>query len=61
MNFPGLDRPKLQQWLYHQHNIRVRGTSPTRLRLSTHVYHSFAELDRFLSLLNDFLRQPAAD
>jgi len=60
VNFPGLNRPKLQQWLYHQHSIRVRGTSPTRLRLSTHIYHSFADLDRFLGLLADFLKAPTA-
>jgi len=38
----------------------VRGTSPTRLRLSTHVYHSFADLDRFLGLLGEFLQKPPA-
>ena len=60
VNFPGLDRPKLQQWLYREHNIRVRGTSPTRLRLSTHIYHSLTDLDRFLGLMDEFLRKPAA-
>ncbi len=56
VNFPGLDRMKVQQWLYHEHRIRIRGTSPTRLRLSTHIYHSFAELDRFLNALDSYLR-----
>ena len=56
VNFPGLDRPKLQQWLYEKRNIRLRATSPTRLRLSTHIYHSFAELDRFLEAFRDFHR-----
>ena len=55
VDFPGVERPKLQQWLYRQHRIRIRGTSPTRLRLSTHVYHSFADLDRFLAALSDYL------
>ena len=59
-DFPGVERPRLQQWLYHQHRIRIRGTSPTRLRLSTHIYHSFADLDRFLSAFSDYRRlQPA--
>ncbi len=56
VNFPGLDRMKVQQWLYHEHRIRIRGTSPTRLRLSTHIYHSFAELDRFLHAFSSYLR-----
>ncbi|MGH9863060.1 MAG: aminotransferase class V-fold PLP-dependent enzyme [Candidatus Acidiferrales bacterium] len=59
-DFPGLDRVKLQQWIYANHRIRMRGTSPTRMRLSTHIYHSVAELDRFLSIVNDYLKQPAA-
>ncbi|MFQ5779055.1 MAG: aminotransferase class V-fold PLP-dependent enzyme, partial [Terriglobia bacterium] len=60
VNFPQLDRMKLQQWLYEKHRIRIRGTSPTRLRLSTHIYHSYAELDRFLAALSDYLRTPVA-
>ena len=59
-DFPGVERPKLQQWLYHEHRIRIRGTSPTRLRLSTHVYHSFADLDRFLAAFADYRRLPSA-
>lgn len=55
VNFPQVDRMKLQQWLYQKHRIRIRGTSPTRLRLSTHIYHSFAELDRFLDILSGYL------
>jgi isopenicillin-N epimerase len=60
VDFPGVDRMKLQQWMYAQHRIRVRGNTPTRLRLSTHVYHSYAELDRFLAILDGYLRAPAA-
>jgi len=56
VNFPQLDRMEMQKWFYAQHRIRIRGTSPTRLRLSTHVYHSFGELDRFLELLNDYVQ-----
>ncbi|MBI2956583.1 MAG: aminotransferase class V-fold PLP-dependent enzyme [Acidobacteria bacterium] len=59
VNFPGLERMKLQQRLYEKHRIRIRGTSPTRLRLSTHIYHSFAELDRFVDALDDYLQTPA--
>jgi selenocysteine lyase/cysteine desulfurase len=54
VNFPGVERMKLQQWLYETHRIRIRGTSATRLRLSTHIYHSFSELDRFLAALGEY-------
>ena len=60
VDFPALERPKLQQWLYHEHRIRIRGTSPTRLRLSTHVYHSFPDLNRFLAAFGEYRRLPSA-
>lgn len=60
VNFPQLERMKLQQWMYAQHRIRIRGTSPTRLRLSTHIFHSFADLDRSLGALGEWLRNPSA-
>ena len=56
MNFPKQDRMKMQKWMYEKHRIRIRGTSPTRLRLSTHIYHSPADLDRFLGALKEYLR-----
>jgi selenocysteine lyase/cysteine desulfurase len=60
VDFPALERAPLQQWLYREHRIRIRGTSPTRLRLSTHIYHSFADLDRFLAAFSEYGRlQPA--
>jgi selenocysteine lyase/cysteine desulfurase len=30
------------------------------MRLSTHIYHSFAELDRFLDALSGYLKAPTA-
>lgn len=51
---------KFQQWAYQTHRIRTRGTSATRLRLSTHIYHSKAELDRFLAVFGDYLKTHAA-
>lgn len=60
VNFPNFDKMKFQQWVYHTHRIRVRGTSATRLRLSTHIYHSTAEFDRFLGILWNYRRTTAA-
>jgi isopenicillin-N epimerase len=59
VNFTGFDRMKFQQWAYHTHRIRVRGTSATRLRLSTHIYHNTGEFDRFLGILRDYRRNNA--
>jgi selenocysteine lyase/cysteine desulfurase len=52
----GLDRPALQKWMYATHRIRIRGTAPQRLRLSPHVYHSAADLDRFVGALSEWQR-----
>lgn len=60
VNFPNWDKMKFQQWVYHTHRIRVRGTSATRLRLSTHIYHNTAEYDRFLGILRNYRRNNAA-
>jgi isopenicillin-N epimerase len=60
VNFPKLDRLKFQQWVYHAHRIRVRGTSATRLRLCTHIYHNKTELERFLAILDGYLKTQAA-
>ncbi|MDA2913244.1 aminotransferase class V-fold PLP-dependent enzyme [Acidobacteriia bacterium AH_259_A11_L15] len=60
VNFPRLDRMKLQQWLYEKHRIRIRGTSETRLRLSTHIYLNQADLDRFLAALEEYLQSQTA-
>ena len=54
VEFPGFDRMKFEKWAYTQHQVRCRGTSPTRLRISTHIYNSPADLDRFTGLLSDF-------
>ncbi len=56
VNFPKLDRMKMQDWMYHKKRIRIRGTSATRLRLSTHIYHSTADLDRFIEAAKEFLK-----
>jgi len=59
VDFPKQDRRKMQDWMYQKHRIRIRGTSATRLRLSTHIYHSAADLDRFLEALREYLKANA--
>jgi len=60
VNLPGLQRMELQKWMYDEHRIRIRGGDPSRLRLSTHIYHSRADLDRFLAALHAYHQQRVA-
>jgi len=57
VDFPGFDRLKFEHWVYKEHQIRCRGTSDTRLRISTHIYHNRADLDRFVDLLADYRKK----
>ena len=54
VDFPNFDRMKFEQWVYKEHRIRCRGTSASRLRISTHIYHNRADLDRFVDILADY-------
>jgi isopenicillin-N epimerase len=60
VEFPGFDRPKFQQWAYTNHHIRCRGTTANRLRISTHIYNSKADLDRFTGVLADYRKRNTA-
>jgi selenocysteine lyase/cysteine desulfurase len=58
VDFAALDRPALQRWMAARHRIRVRGTAPQRLRLSPHIYHSRADLDRFVAAMAEWQGRP---
>jgi len=60
VDFPGFDRMKFEQWANKEHRIRTRGTSPSRFRISTHIYHNRADLDRFVDLLAEYRRKMSA-
>jgi isopenicillin-N epimerase len=59
VDFPGFDRMKFQQWVYREHRIRCRGTSASRFRISTHIYHNRGDLDRFVEVLAEYRKQNA--
>ncbi len=59
VDYPGFDRMKFEQWVYQTHRIRCRGTSPSRFRISTHIYNSPADLDRFTGILADYRKEHA--
>lgn len=54
VNVPPVSRMELQDWLWKNHRIRVRGGEPSKLRLSTPYYLSKADIDRFLDRFDAF-------
>ena len=54
VNVPPLDRMDLENWLWKQHKIRIRGGAPSKLRLSTPYYLLKADVDRFLARFDDY-------
>lgn len=57
VNFPGVPYREIENGLWQRHRIRIRGGDPSRLRISTHIYTSYADLDRFVEKLGEFLKQ----
>ncbi|MFC3441300.1 aminotransferase class V-fold PLP-dependent enzyme [Sphingobium rhizovicinum] len=54
VNVPGVQRMELQDWLWTNHKVRIRGGNPSKLRLATPYFLSKADIDRFLSLFDDY-------
>ncbi|WP_233423653.1 aminotransferase class V-fold PLP-dependent enzyme [Sphingobium amiense] len=56
VNVPPVQRMELQDWLWTNHKVRVRGGNPSKLRLATAYFLSKADIDRFLDLFDAFRR-----
>lgn len=54
VNVPSVPRMKLENWLWTNHKIRIRGGEPSKLRLSTPYYLGQQEIDRFLARFDEF-------
>ncbi|BAK68021.1 putative aminotransferase [Sphingobium sp. SYK-6] len=54
VNVPPVSRMELQDWLWANHKVRVRGGEPSKLRLATPYFLSKADIDRFLTLFDRF-------
>src|SRR6266481_5690722 len=54
VNVPGLLRMDLENWLWKEKKIRVRGAEPHKLRLSTPYYLSQKDIDRFLDAFDEY-------
>jgi isopenicillin-N epimerase len=57
VNVPPIHRMDLENWMWKQHKIRIRGGEPSKLRLSTPYYLSQQDIDRFLAAFDLYKRQ----
>src|ERR1700752_3873117 len=48
VNVPPIQRADLENWLWKNHRIRIRGGDPHKLRLSTPYYLQKQDIDRYL-------------
>jgi len=54
VNVPPIQRMELENWMWKQHKIRIRGGEPSKLRLSTPYYLQKKDIDRFLEKFDDY-------
>ena len=59
VNVPPLNRMNLENWLWQEKKIRVRGGEPSKLRLSTPYYLLPNDIDRYLAGFDEFKRAHA--
>jgi isopenicillin-N epimerase len=57
VNVPPIDRIDLENSLWKQHKIRIRGGNPSKLRLSTPYYLSKNDIGRFLEKFDEYRRE----
>ena len=54
VNVPPIKRMDLENWMWKQHKIRIRGGEPSKLRLSTPYYLQKKDIDRFLQKFDEY-------
>jgi isopenicillin-N epimerase len=54
VNVPPIKRMDLENWMWKQHKIRIRGGEPSKLRLSTPYYLQRKDIDRFLGKFDEY-------
>jgi selenocysteine lyase/cysteine desulfurase len=57
VNVPPVQRMDLENWMWKQHKIRIRGGEPSKLRLSTPYYLSQKDIDRFLEKFDEYRKE----
>jgi len=59
VNVPPIPQMELENWMWKQHKIRIRGGEPSKLRLSTPYYLLRRDVDRFLEKFDEFRKMRA--
>jgi len=59
VNVPPLVRIDLENWMWKEKKIRIRGGEPNKLRLSTPYYLSKQDIDRFLEAFDEYKKSKA--
>jgi len=54
VNVPPAKMPDLENWMWKQHKIRIRGGAPHKVRLSTPYYLQKDDIQRFLERFEEF-------
>jgi selenocysteine lyase/cysteine desulfurase len=54
VNVPPIQRMPLENWLWREKKIRIRGGEPSKLRLSTPYFLLYKDVDRFLSAFDEY-------
>jgi isopenicillin-N epimerase len=54
VNVPPIQRMELENWMWKEKKVRIRGGEPSKLRLSTPYYLSKEEIDRFLAAFDEY-------
>ena len=57
VNVPTVPRMELENWLWKEKKIRIRGGEPNKLRLSTPYYLSKQDVDSFLEGFDEFRKR----
>jgi isopenicillin-N epimerase len=57
VNVPPIERADLENWLWKNHRIRIRGGDPHKLRLSTPYYLQKQDIDRYLQKYDEYKRE----
>ncbi len=59
VNVPPVKRMELENWLWKEKKIRIRGGEPSKLRISTPYFVLHKDVDRFLSSFDEFKKKTA--
>jgi isopenicillin-N epimerase len=57
VNVPPVPRMDLENWMWKEKKIRIRGGEPNKLRLSTPYYLSKQDIDRFLAAFDEYKKR----